>query len=111
MRRLVRPGAAHESTTMSNAEEVYETHLPVGLSRSAELNARGTENEMVAARLTAPCPVVGEQVLLQRCAFCPRSEGLFLDPMDGSLNLRCRLPAESGPPDPAGAITCGLPRD
>ena len=78
---------------MSNVEEVDGTHLPVGLTRSTALDARGSENELLAARLTVPCPGVGEQVLLQRCPFCPRSDGLFVDPMDGSLKLRCYLPA------------------
>ena len=79
---------------MNNLEERSSIHLPVTLSGAAGSHPTRSSNGLFAGTLTVPCPVTGDQVLLQRCAFCARSDGLFLDPADGSLTLRCRLPAE-----------------
>lgn len=53
------------------------------------------------ANLTVHCPRSDERVLLQRCAFCGHGEGVTLDPLDGSLQLRCHPPSESEPPEPS----------
>ena len=46
-----------------------------------------------AATLTVTCPLSGEEVILQRCAFCECSEGLYLNPLDDTLSLRCHVRA------------------
>lgn len=79
---------------MNKREERSSMHLPVTLSGAAGCPATRSSDGLLAGTLTVPCPVTGDQVLLQRCAFCARSDGLFLDPAEGSLTLRCRIPTE-----------------
>jgi len=71
--------------------------LPVNLSPATQ-----TAEGPLAATLTVHCPRTDESVLLQRCAFCGHSDGLTLDPIDGSLSLRCHGVAESKTPEPGG---------
>lgn len=71
--------------------------LPVSLVVAPE-----ADDGARAATLTVHCPRTHECVPLQRCAFCGHSEGLTLDPLDGSLNLSCHAPVESEPPEPSG---------
>ena len=79
---------------MNHSEKTPPTHLPVSLSSTSEAGALRNKDGLLAGTLTVHCPVTAEQVLLQRCAFCARSDGLFLDPSDGSLTQSCRLPAD-----------------
>lgn len=72
--------------------------LPVRLA-----GAPGADDGVRAATLTVHCPRTDERVLLQRCAFCGHSEGLTLEPLDGSLNLLCHTPVEPEPPEPSDA--------
>jgi len=81
---------------MSKLEAFSKTRLPISLSRTLGTSARSPQGGALAATLTVPCPLVGDEVLLQRCLFCDRSEELFRDPLDGSLSLCCRLPAATG---------------
>ena len=64
-------------------------HLAPGCSSLRAVEAR-------AAQLTVTCPLTGADVIVQRCAFCERSEGLDLNAIDGSLTLRCRLHGRKG---------------
>lgn len=68
----------------SKSEELSAFNLPVSLSPESS-SARAAR----AAELMVTCPLSGERVILQRCSFCSRSEGLLLDPGDDSLSLRC----------------------
>jgi len=77
---------------MNDFEETSLVNLPVSLCSPTGSETTRTSDGVLAGTLTVPCPMSGDQVLLQRCAFCARSEGLLLDPMDGSVSLRCRLP-------------------
>lgn len=77
---------------MNQREEDMSTHLPVSLSGARDAT-RSSDGRM-AGTLTVPCPVARHQVLLQRCAFCARSDRLFQNPEDGALTLRCRVPAD-----------------
>ena len=77
---------------MNDFEETSLVSLPVSLCSTTGSGPTRTSDGVLAGILTVPCPMVGDQVLLQRCAFCARNEGLLLDPADGSVSLRCRLP-------------------
>src|SRR6187399_1389644 len=81
-------------TTMSKHECIS---LPVSL-----VGAPGADDGARSATLTVNCPLTNERVLLQRCAFCGHSEGLTLDPLDGSLNLNCHAPVGPETPEPSG---------
>jgi hypothetical protein len=72
----------------------------VSLPVSVALKPR-TDDGPRAATLTVQCPRTDEPVVLQRCAFCGRGDGLTLDPVDGSLSLRCH---------PTGASEASEPR-
>lgn len=80
---------------MNNLDENASIHLPVRLSGAAGSDAIRSSDGLLAGTFTVSCPVTGSQVLLQRCAFCACSEGLFRNPADGGLTLRCRLPTGS----------------
>lgn len=66
------------------SEELSSFNLPVSLAPDS-MSPRSAR----AAQLMVTCPLSGERVILQRCSFCSRSEGLLLDPSDDSLSLRC----------------------
>lgn len=53
-----------------------------------------------AATLKVQCPRTDERVLLQRCSFCGHGDGLTLDPVDGSLSLRCHPTAGTETSEP-----------
>jgi hypothetical protein len=80
---------------MNHVEDDASMHLPVILSGAANSGATRSRDGLLEGTLTVACPVTGSLVLLQRCAFCAHSEGLFRDAIDGALTLRCRLPVES----------------
>jgi hypothetical protein len=88
---------------MNNQEKNAALYLPVYLSGATDAPRTRSSDGMLAGTLTVPCPVTGHRVLLQRCAFCARSDGLFLDPEHASLTLRCHLPAEQ--------LRCPLPAE
>src|SRR5688572_24960748 len=75
-----------ESDAMNDHEEMSSVHLPVSLCSTAAARSARSSDGLLNGTLTVPCPVTQSQVLLQRCHFCARSEGLFLDPESGSLH-------------------------
>ena len=85
-----------KSNAMNTPTDTSSVQLPVSLSGAKGSLLTRSNNGLLAGTLTVPCPMTGARVLLQRCAFCARSEGLFLDPTDGSLNLRCRVTEPEG---------------
>ena len=67
--------------------------LPVSISV-----APAATDGLRAATLMVHCPRTDERVLLQRCSFCGHGDGVTLDPVDGSLNLRCHPPTDAPEP-------------